>query len=939
MSSYQTIETPQDYVNYTFTEVSGEIAGLSNTVTTILGQLAFKTSEYLTHTESLVIGLGAASVAGFASATREAIKFEQAIANVQAIGGESINAMKIGQEAMKYSSQFGMDVNSMTEGLEALSRAGLTATDVMSGVLAEGVKLSKLEGMDLEDSINNLIATTNLLSTDELDVNSQEYADAVKAMNQHIVSTSESAPINAENIIQTLQHVGGYASANNIDQEDLFAVIAQLGAKGTKGEMAGTALRAFVAAGQKDQAQRALARIGLNVSDLWDESGEAMLPISEMKEVLDSALEARGYSKQEKLEFYADFAGYKQANQIMKIDTSEVKEYKETIAQAWDLGKKLETILGTTHNNIQTLYQTTKNFLTKVGKTVLPIINAIVIPLKWGVKLLDAMPFSENIVGILAATFGIKALLLLINRVVPTLASMYTNFAGAEKKAKGIRGYIHDMVEDLKGAKDILTHINDPTYLSNIRIQQGLMGEQSYKMHKEVTKEVYKDLKVMNPELPDWDDLENFNQEAIFDLMESYKKTEAYQTKQTVKTNKIKGINATLQELLLGRKSSERQSVDLKPSNTEKSTQSRLNNDNEVHKDLGVVKNYMQEVKALIDKNAKNKEQKDIGFGIMSVAHKLADIFVAAFNRDKNQSTINIDDIKIKTDRENRTQVSQEIHRLRNESRNKDLPDIGFAYNYDLTKLNNARNALIKDINSVASAFSNTDLEYINSTQRKRIGKQLDINEMSSRGKYESSLRNEAEIRDIFRKFEEYEDAVRHGLVPSIASDSKNLALGIKNASGNRAERIQRILQKYERLSSNERYIALESGIYKAKQSYSEFLNDRETPSAILTSHISNDVAKELLEHYSINTNLLTGTPAEQLQQAFHGLEKGQQEEIKEVLYANQKRHAQGIYTESELAQLSMMFDKLAMIDNGITQIAVPRSEPAEHSCHHVTIA
>ena len=326
----------------------------------------------------------------------------------------------------------------------------------MSGVLAEGVKLSKLEGMDLEDSINNLIATTNLLSTDELDVNSQEYADAVKAMNQHIVSTSESAPINAENIIQTLQHVGGYASANNIDQEDLFAVIAQLGAKGTKGEMAGTALRAFVAAGQKDQAQRALARIGLNVSDLWDESGEAMLPISEMKEVLDSALEARGYSKQEKLEFYADFAGYKQANQIMKIDTSEVKEYKETIAQAWDLGKKLETILGTTHNNIQTLYQTTKNFLTKVGKTALPIINAIVIPLKWGVKLLDAMPFSENIVRILAATFGIKALLILINRVVPTLASMYTNFAGAEKKAKGIRGYIHDMVKDLLNEVELI---------------------------------------------------------------------------------------------------------------------------------------------------------------------------------------------------------------------------------------------------------------------------------------------------------------------------------------------------------------------------------------------------------------------------------------------------------------------------------------------------
>ena len=134
---------------------------------------------------------------------------------------------------------------------------------IMKSVLEEGVKLSKLEGMDLEDSINDLIATTNLLSPDNVNMNDAQYADMVKQMNQHIVSTSESAPINAQNIIQSLQHVGGYASASGIDQDDLFAVIAQLGSRGTKGEMAGTALRAFVAAGQKDTAQRALARIGL----------------------------------------------------------------------------------------------------------------------------------------------------------------------------------------------------------------------------------------------------------------------------------------------------------------------------------------------------------------------------------------------------------------------------------------------------------------------------------------------------------------------------------------------------------------------------------------------------------------------------------------------------------------------------------------------------
>ena len=306
MPQNESINSTEDYVNYTFHisskgvgAVAGELVGLSNTVSNLLGDIAFKTSEMLAYTETLAIGTSVAVGAMFTSAVKDAIRFEQQMANVKAIGGESLNTKEIGNAAMEYSNKFGMATASMTEGLEALARAGITTTSVMRSVLEEGVKLSKLEGMDLEDSINDLIATTNLLSPDNVNMNDAQYADMVKQMNQHIVSTSESAPINAQNIIQSLQHVGGYASASGIDQDDLFAVIAQLGSRGTKGEMAGTALRAFVAAGQKDTAQRALARIGLNVSDLWGDNGETMLSISEMKDVLDDALEARGYSKQE----------------------------------------------------------------------------------------------------------------------------------------------------------------------------------------------------------------------------------------------------------------------------------------------------------------------------------------------------------------------------------------------------------------------------------------------------------------------------------------------------------------------------------------------------------------------------------------------------------------------------------------------------------------
>ena len=477
MPQNESINSTEDYVNYTFHisskgvgAVAGELVGLSNTVSNLLGDIAFKTSEMLGYAETLAIGTSVAVGAMFTSAVKDAIHFEQQMANVKAIGGESLNTKEIGNAAMEYSNKFGMATASMTEGLEALARAGITTTSVMRSVLEEGVKLSKLEGMDLEDSINDLIATTNLLSPDNVNMNDAQYADMVKQMNQHIVSTSESAPINAQNIIQSLQHVGGYASASGIDQDDLFAVIAQLGSRGTKGEMAGTALRAFVAAGQKDTAQRALARIGLNVSDLWGDNGETMLSISEMKDVLDDALEARGYSKQEKLEFYSDFAGYKQANQIMKIDTSEVQQYKEQIANAWDLGKKLENILGTVRGNLDRIWQITQNFMTKVGGKILFIANAILTPVRMLLELITRMPFADTAVAAGMIIVGFNGVLKIINNIVPRFSTFFMQLSQSKHDMLSIKQIWRNLPGDIDKAKDVLKAMSDPKEM--IRIQQ-----------------------------------------------------------------------------------------------------------------------------------------------------------------------------------------------------------------------------------------------------------------------------------------------------------------------------------------------------------------------------------------------------------------------------------------------------------------------------------
>ena len=143
MPQNESINTSEDYVNYTFHisskgvgTVAGELVGLSNTVSNLLGDIAFKTSEMLSHTETLAIGTGIAVGAMFTSAMSSAVRFEQQMANVKAIGGESLNAQEIGNAAMEYSNKYGMAVSSMTEGLEALSRAGITTTSVMKSVSA-----------------------------------------------------------------------------------------------------------------------------------------------------------------------------------------------------------------------------------------------------------------------------------------------------------------------------------------------------------------------------------------------------------------------------------------------------------------------------------------------------------------------------------------------------------------------------------------------------------------------------------------------------------------------------------------------------------------------------------------------------------------------------------------------------------------------------------
>lgn len=457
MPAQGSVTNTTGYVNYVYnisargtSQVASQLMGLSGIAGNILGQLAFQTSSYLTSTEGSLLSLGVVASASLSKATEFAMKFNQEMETVHAISGKTVTTLA--DDAMRMSNKFGVALGDMTTGLEALARAGVS-TGNMTAILEQAMGLSKLEGLTLEQSINDLISTTNLLDTKGLDLESPEYAEAVKYQTQKITATSEAAPINATNIIHTLEHVGGYASSTNIDQDDLYAVIAQLGSKGTKGDMAGTSLRAFISAGQKDTAQRALARIGLSVEDLWKDD-ETIMSISDMKDVLDEAMESRGYTQQEKLEFYSDFAGYKQANQIMKIDTTSVREFKDKIDRSWDTSKKMETVLNTAQTNLQSLMQTGINFLTKVGEPFLPIVSTISKVLKTMIDVVGAIPFSNWVVAGGLALVSIKSISTILNKILPSILAH-------KESALSIKNFWADTKDSVQETFDIISHHND----------------------------------------------------------------------------------------------------------------------------------------------------------------------------------------------------------------------------------------------------------------------------------------------------------------------------------------------------------------------------------------------------------------------------------------------------------------------------------------------
>lgn len=334
-------------------------------------------------------------------------EYEQGMKIVQAVSGQtSATVAELGNQINDFSVKYRMDIDELTTGLQTLGRAGLKSAQEQTEVLENGLQTAKLEGRDLNSILQEIIQNTTLLGGN---LKSSNFGEQTQYVNDLLVATSMTAPINTHDISETLKYSGGMLAAGGgtivdesgqVDQEgrelieDYMGTVAAFAQKGVTGSIAGTALRAFFnkPATQDTSVTDALASIHLKPEYLWEEGEEQMKPVSEQIGIIQSQMDKLGVSQMDRLQIWSKIVGGKMGQQMIKLDSSDIKEVTKDIREA-NSAEKLATQSMQTYQSavkqtgeagaraMRAYGEHVARFLTPLAKTLTPILNAMANPL------------------------------------------------------------------------------------------------------------------------------------------------------------------------------------------------------------------------------------------------------------------------------------------------------------------------------------------------------------------------------------------------------------------------------------------------------------------------------------------------------------------------------------------------------------------------------
>ena len=429
-------------INYKLNFVPGTMGGIAAGISG-LNQFVDLSNEFfrglggINVIDASLVGLAATLASVQLQATQAFAEFDEGLASVKAISQELTGNMEtISNTANQFSIQFGKDVTEITEGLETLGRAGLTGLDNQLNTLQEGFNLSKIEGMELNSALETLVQTTTLLGGNMNDLN---FSSDVEKVNDLLVGTSMAGPLEVSDVAMTLKYAGGTAAtagANLEDTdmlEDLMGTIAVFAQRGVVGDPAGTALRAFLTnpAGQNSTTVEGLEKIGLTPANLWEESGEKMLPISEQIRKINNAMEQLDLTQQEKIEVWSDIVGSKLGQQMLKLDADDIDQATTNIREQASAQEIAEQSLDNLNAKFASLEQAAQSAWREFGEAGAKVIGPIIEGLTKMLEILSNPVFATGLSMLITAvaTNAVAKGVPLVKRLAARVKDSYNQYS------------------------------------------------------------------------------------------------------------------------------------------------------------------------------------------------------------------------------------------------------------------------------------------------------------------------------------------------------------------------------------------------------------------------------------------------------------------------------------------------------------------------------
>jgi TP901 family phage tail tape measure protein len=252
----------------------------------------------------------AALTGGLAILTRQHGETEQRFARLQTVAGATDAEMqKLRSTAMQIGRDLPISIRQSAGALEQLSFAGFEAEEAVSA--AQGVAdLATASSLNMAESARTTASALRMFGLE---------ADETHQVTASMAATFSNSATNIRELSQALEYTGTTAQMAGISLHEVNAAVGVLADQGIRASKAGTALNTTLQRlmSGSGQAEKALSKMGLSISDLTDEQGE----LRDMQTVFSMMSDRMGEleGQAEKMQVATELAGQRGSRAFMNL--------------------------------------------------------------------------------------------------------------------------------------------------------------------------------------------------------------------------------------------------------------------------------------------------------------------------------------------------------------------------------------------------------------------------------------------------------------------------------------------------------------------------------------------------------------------------------------------------------------------------------------------